>query len=253
MSMRYEHYDSEEPYDDLRETEAAQDREISLGTATVLGIFLALALVCALFFGFGYSMGRRSVPSALANVNTGISAPLPDSRPTPGTLATPRSSYVLPTESAGEAAGATDEASGSKAPAGQKGKPAAATAATDPDATPGTPQSVQHQQVARAIAQAIEQKPLPSKAPLAVDGTAAAPSVGAAGASYVQVAAISVTHKEDAEMLRGSLQRRGYAVAIHQGTQDQLLHVQIGPLASKKEAEDMKKRLITDGYNAIVK
>ena len=54
-------------------------------------------------------------------------------------------------------------------------------------------------------------------------------------------------------MLRGSLQRRGYAVAIHQGTQDQLLHVQIGPLASKKEAEDMKKRLITDGYNAIVK
>ena len=69
----------------------------------------------------------------------------------------------------------------------------------------------------------------------------------------MQVAAISVTHKEDAEMLRGSLQRRGYAVAIHQGTQDQLLHVQIGPLASKKDAEAMKTRLLADGYNAIVK
>ena len=54
-------------------------------------------------------------------------------------------------------------------------------------------------------------------------------------------------------MLKGSLQRRGYAVAIHQGTQDQLLHVQIGPLASKKDAEAMKARLLSDGYNAIVK
>ena len=37
-----------------------QDREISLGTGTILGIFLALAVVCALFFGFGYAMGRKS-------------------------------------------------------------------------------------------------------------------------------------------------------------------------------------------------
>ena len=79
------------------------------------------------------------------------------------------------------------------------------------------------------------------------------PAISAGGTSYVQVAAISVAHKEDAEMLKGSLLRRGYAVAIHQGTQDQLLHVQIGPLATKKDAEAMKARLLSDGYNAIVK
>ena len=36
------------------------DREISLGIPAILGIFFALALLCACFFGFGYTMGRKS-------------------------------------------------------------------------------------------------------------------------------------------------------------------------------------------------
>lgn len=40
------------------------DREISLGPGTILGIFFVLALVCACFFGFGYSVGRHSAQSA---------------------------------------------------------------------------------------------------------------------------------------------------------------------------------------------
>ena len=252
MSIRYEHYDSDESYDEQSDA-AGPDREISLGTATVLGIFLALALVCALFFGFGYSMGRRSVPSALANVNTGISAPLPENKLTPGSLPPQRPSYAAAAESTGET---TDSASGGSAPAGQKTKPGAATVAADEPAAAGTPQAFQHQSVTRAVAQATDQKPLPSSSRAGADDAAPAgamPAISAGGTSYVQVAAISVTHKEDAEMLKGSLQRRGYAVAIHQGTQDQLLHVQIGPLASKKDAEAMKARLLSDGYNAIVK
>jgi hypothetical protein len=47
----------------LRETEDEQalenDREISLGMPTILGIFFAIALVCACFFGFGYSLGTK--------------------------------------------------------------------------------------------------------------------------------------------------------------------------------------------------
>ncbi len=248
MSIRYEHYDGQENYEDQQESDGS-DREISLGTATVLGIFLALAIVCALFFGFGYSMGRRSVPSALANVNTGISAPLPENKLTPGSLAPSRPSYTPPNESAAAAADSPDDAAGQKAPAGQQTKPGAATAATDVDVA-GTPQAVQHQSITRAVAQATDQRPLPARGG-ATD--AAMPPITAGGTSYVQVAAISVTHKDDAEMLKGSLQRRGYAVAIHQGTQDQLLHVQIGPLATKKDAEAMKARLLSDGYNAIVK
>ena len=252
MSIRYEHYDSDESYEDQAGNDG-QDREISLGTATVFGIFLAMALVCALFFGFGYSMGRRSVPSALANVNTGISAPLPENKLTPGSLTPPRPSYAPPSESATSRMDTTDDASGAKAPAGQKAKPGAATTAVPDAAVARSPQAIQHQSVARAVAQATDQKPLPSRSTAADAGSAAMPAISAGGTSYVQVAAISVTHKEDAEMLKGSLQRHGYTVAIHQGTQDQLLHVQIGPLASKKDAEAMKARLLADGYNAIVK
>src|SRR3569833_2753234 len=40
------------------------DREISLGPGTILGLFFVLALICACFFGFGYSVGHRSAVSA---------------------------------------------------------------------------------------------------------------------------------------------------------------------------------------------
>ncbi len=42
-----------------------QDTEITLGTGRLLGIFFGLVVVCALFFGLGFSMGRNSVKSTL--------------------------------------------------------------------------------------------------------------------------------------------------------------------------------------------
>ena len=250
MSIRYQQYDSEEGYDETADL-ASPDREISLGTTTVLGIFLALALVCALFFGFGYSMGRRSVPGALANVNTGISAPLPESKPTPGSLSPERPTYVPPTQRAvPDAASGTDLDSGVAAPAGQKTKPSSASseAAIEEDASVS---AFQRKQVARAIEQV--KAPIVRVPPAASAPAPAMPAPTSTGSSYVQIAAISATHREDAEMLLGSLKRRGYAAAIRPGAQDQLLHVQIGPLASKKDADAMRQRLMADGYNAIVK
>jgi cell division septation protein DedD len=69
--------------------------------------------------------------------------------------------------------------------------------------------------------------------------------------SVVQVAAVS--HQEDADILLNALKRRGYNVAVHHEPQDKLLHVQIGPLATRKDADAMRQRLLADGYNAIVK
>jgi cell division septation protein DedD len=67
----------------------------------------------------------------------------------------------------------------------------------------------------------------------------------------VQVAAVS--HQEDADILLNALKRRGYSVAVHHEPQDKLLHVQIGPLPTRKDADAMRQRLLADGYNAIVK
>ena len=47
---------------DLEEDDepVGRDREITLGTSFIVGIFFALVLICAIFFAFGYSLGRRS-------------------------------------------------------------------------------------------------------------------------------------------------------------------------------------------------
>ncbi len=60
----------EDTYNSMRQDdydEPVRDREISLGAATIFGIFLGLTLVCALFFGLGFTIGRRSAqPAAVA-------------------------------------------------------------------------------------------------------------------------------------------------------------------------------------------
>jgi cell division septation protein DedD len=71
------------------------------------------------------------------------------------------------------------------------------------------------------------------------------------GSVLVQVAAVS--HQEDADTLFAALKKRGYAVTVRHEPQDKLLHIQIGPFATKKDAEAMRQRLLSDGYNAIVK
>ena len=51
-----------------------------------------------------------------------------------------------------------------------------------------------------------------------------------------------------------ALRKKNYQVSV--GTNephDRLYHVQIGPLADIKEAEDVRARLVGDGYNPIVK
>jgi DedD protein len=57
------------------------EREISLGPGTILGIFFALAVVCACFFGFGYSVGRRS--AQLATPPPVVTSPASPSAPKP--------------------------------------------------------------------------------------------------------------------------------------------------------------------------
>lgn len=251
MSIRYEDYETEDSLDDAP-GHAGADREISLGTTTVLGIFLGLAIVCALFFGFGYSMGRRSVPSPLANVNTDVSAPLPENRLTPGSLpgSTP-GAYVPPVErSTGSSDRPADVTPGARVPGGQHTKLPVASkpTATDPGA-PSSVESVEREQVARAVQQAATPGAHAAPGLAQSSGTAAS----AAGNSFVQITAISPAHRADADMLVASLRHKGYAAAIRPGGTDDLLHVQLGPFATKKDAEAMRQRLSIDGYNSILK
>ena len=69
---------------------------------------------------------------------------------------------------------------------------------------------------------------------------------------YVQVAAVS--RQEDADALVEALKKKQYpAFTANNTSADKFYRVQVGPYADLKEAEAMRARLISDGYNPIVK
>ena len=68
----------------------------------------------------------------------------------------------------------------------------------------------------------------------------------------MQVAAVS--RREDAEALVEALKKKQYPAFIaNNPATDKFYHVQVGPYAELKDAEAMRNRLVSDGYNPIVK
>jgi DedD protein len=55
------------------EEDLTRERELTLSTGVILGIFLMLVLLCGAFFGFGYKMGSHNttLPIAADNTDTG--------------------------------------------------------------------------------------------------------------------------------------------------------------------------------------
>ncbi len=219
MNTRYES-DLDEP--------GVQDREISLGTTTILGIFFALALLCAVFFGFGYSMGRRSAQPVPSPAEVTTRSENSTSKPAPGS------------------------------PASQATKPSADTTQSaivpldSPNAAredgPQPPTPIKAATPSPRVDAPAEAPPKPVSKPAGIVPVAAA--LPSPGSSVVQVAAMS--HQEDADVVAADLKRRGYAVAIRREPQDKLFHVQIGPFPTKKESDAMRQRLQTDGYNSVM-
>ena len=224
-------------YDDEFD-EIPRDREISLGAPTILGIFFLIALVCAVFFGFGYGIGRKSpvaIGPATSTVEASSIKTSGAAKPAPG-LTTPEAPAPdADTDSAGTNAPQLPQPDQVEAPAPD---PA-------PAAKPVTAKSAPSKKApAPIVAKATPTPQLPAAHPTAATAQGGAPAL-------VQVAAVS--HQEDADLLLNALKRRGYSVAIRHEPQDKLLHVQIGPLPTRKDADSMRQRLLADGYNAIVK
>jgi cell division septation protein DedD len=85
--------------------------------------------------------------------------------------------------------------------------------------------------------------------PPATPATAATP--GSNGIFVVQVAAVS--RQEDAEMLVHALVVKGYPAFQRNEAQDKLLHIQVGPFTNRKDADSARQRLLSDGYQPIIK
>jgi cell division septation protein DedD len=71
-----------------------------------------------------------------------------------------------------------------------------------------------------------------------------------ASALMIQVATVS--RQEDADILIGALRKHGYTASARHDPADNKQHVLIGPFSNRNDANAMSKKLLHDGYNAIV-
>ena len=213
------------------------ERELTLSTGAILGIFLGLVVLCGGFFGFGYNMGRKSAPTPLNLSDVATTDP---TLPANSSTSNPAAGSPL------------DDTSAAAPPVGAAPKPDHRTPPPVADATADTDDS------ATAAPKPTRTPPTPTtpapivRQPAPVSPSALNPSAATAGGTFmVQVAAVS--HQEDADLLVGALRARGYAVTTRSSSADSFIHVQVGPFHDKKDADAMRQRLLTDGYNAIVK
>jgi pilus assembly protein CpaC len=127
-------------------------------------------------------------------------------------------------------------------------KAAGATAPIDaaPAAVPATAPAMPS--IAAPTAMAAD---VPASAQLSnVAGQSARTRNGQAG-EIVEVMALS--HELDAEAMVAALNRHGYNVAVNHEAKDSLLHLDVGPFGSTRDAEAMRERLLLDGYNPTIK
>jgi cell division septation protein DedD len=191
----------------------SQDTEITLGTGKMLALFFSLVALCGLFFGLGFSLGRGSV------------------RP------------MMTADQAQASPGANLHSSAMKS-------------ASQPPADNMTFYKAVEQKDANAqLAPADAPKETPAKdTPKSAQSNSAPPDpMTATAASYfVQVAA--VTKQDDAQALVEALKKKQYAAfTSNTSSADKFFHVQVGPFGDLKDAEATKAKLISDGYNPILK
>lgn len=252
-------FDTEEDLETRKSRSAAtglgravgNDTEIALGTRSLLGIFFGLVLICSIFFGLGYSVGRAGGSRAAAQPDA--TPPTPDSRlskPSPEQTLTP---VEQPAESAnpGEGAPAPEPVSETTTTGSGAGKPGLSTPGSGSSNGSSSGSGVRPSSGAGAQTPArAPAAPTPTPS-VAKPGVTPPASAGAAAAFMVQVAAVRVP--QDAQVLVEALKKHGYSAVVRNEPQDQLLHVQLGPYATRADAIAMRAKLLADGYNAMVK
>jgi cell division septation protein DedD len=201
---------------------ASQDTEITLGTSKMLGLFFGLVALNGAFFGMGYSLGRASSHPVLSVDQT---------QPTNAPALRPSAM-----KSASQTANRQQD----------PGNLTFYKAVEQKDANAQLPPAKD-----TAVTSAMSSGSFPEAKPVA-DAAPDAAAVLSTSNYFVQVAAVS--KQDDAQALVDALRRKQYtAFATNSSPTDKLYHVQVGPFGDVKEAEATKAKLVSDGYNPILK
>jgi DedD protein len=212
------------------------EAELNLGIGSLIGIFFAIALVCGAFFGFGYTLGHHNPPHATTESAAEILA-------SPAIASSPKPSAQI-----------AQQLSNLPATPPAASTTASATASTIEDvANSEESQSATIPEKHPSLATASKPRAAAQRATLAIPAATPTPEsrVQPVGTIMVQIAA--VRNSQDAAALAAALRKNGFSPSIRSESQDKLLHVQLGPFASRDDAKNMRQRLTSAGYNAFIK
>ncbi len=197
----------------------SQDTEITLGTGKMVALFFGLVALNGAFFGLGYSLGRTGSRPAFIGADqqqTTSGAALRPSAMKSGGPATRQSGDNLTFYKALEQKDPNAQLAATAPPSAAKDSAAPVAEAKPPDAAPD-PSTVLN-----------------------------------SGSYFVQVAAVS--KPDDAQALVDALKKKQYvAFTTNSSPTDKFFHVQVGPFSDVKDAEATRAKLISDGYNPILK
>jgi DedD protein len=202
----------------------------------LVGLFLGVVLLCAVFFTLGYVMGRTQFGGpvhAAGSLDHG--APLPM---TP--VAKPKddqSAQNPATPAPGEWDFYTKKDDTHLGPDAANASPASAPVAASKAPTAG-----------RAPSAVL--KPV-SATPAANAPSRFAPPKSMKGAIVLQIAALN--HESDALAMADILQRKKFPSFVVAPTSDSFYRVQVGPYPNEHAAESAQSALERDGFKALIK
>jgi len=235
----------------------AEERDITVGPGKLLGLFFMLVVICGVFFAIGYSLGKTSAREQALNDRTPLNASL--SAPVVGDASAPKPSAVVPAKSEPDVNPAAEQ---EKAPEGpdltffNAVKKTDGSAKPTADAAKAAPTRTEAPKTPSATATTSDTPMATTPAPTGAEVKSPAKAdvaVSVNGAFVVQIAA--VTREEDAAALAGALRKKSFSVFVvnNPAVRDKFYHVQVGPFATLQDAEAMKTKLMSEGYNPIVK
>lgn len=235
--------------------EKRRDREVTLGPTMLVLLGLGLFTLCGVCFVFGYAVGQHGssplttggAPGSTPSV-TQVQNPTLSSKPAPS-----QSSFQPRPAADAPVAGSSSEPPPQTPDSGQSQSAQSALVPTQPPPSPVVSSSPASSPATSVVHTAQHGQTGGSQAG-GVSGSAVRPAFSTsavpAGMFMVQIAAVS--HPEDADVLVSALRKRGYGVSVHRDPADALMHVEVGPFATRTDAGAMRQKLLNDGYNAIV-
>ncbi len=221
-------------------TDQEGEREFTLGPALLIGVGICVLLLCVMCFWLGLTIGRSGTTAQASTVKQTADGQVAPTAMA-STLSKPLAAGLLPSTPQEPAETATPKPFGGDQSPADNALTSYAPAAGAPAASGDEP-IVKPALPITAVATSATASPSPTP-------TVSNPA-SQTGGFMVQIAALSQV--QDARALVNALHQHGYNAVSARESTDGMIHVRIGPLATRAQANEMSQKLQGDGYNAEV-